>query len=126
MTALTLTQTGHRPLTANEHRRLTPFVRAKRDKDYRTWWSVAARVEKWPHVDAADITITPLHKDGRSPQDASSCHPAAKAAIDGLVDAGVLTDDGPAFVRSVTFLAPDICGVDGMRLTLTPHVRTAA
>lgn len=36
----------------------------------------------------------------------------------GLVDAGVLPDDGPAHLVRLTFLPPDICGHDGLRLTV--------
>ena len=36
--------------------------------------------------------------------------PVAKACIDGLVDAGVIPDDGPEFVRSLTFKAPQVDG----------------
>ena len=35
-----------------------------------------------------------------------ACAPAVKAALDGIVDAGVLPDDGPAFVWAVTYRAP--------------------
>jgi hypothetical protein len=39
-------------------------------------------------------------------QDVAACNPAVKAAIDGLVDAGIVPDDSPAYLRSVEFLAP--------------------
>jgi NAD(P)-dependent dehydrogenase (short-subunit alcohol dehydrogenase family) len=39
-------------------------------------------------------------------QDTGNAYGAAKAAIDGLVDAKVLPDDGPSVIRSLTFLAP--------------------
>jgi hypothetical protein len=39
-------------------------------------------------------------------------------AIDGLVDAGVLPDDDPTFVRSLTFHPPEIGGLDGLRLEI--------
>lgn len=39
-------------------------------------------------------------------QDTGNAYGAAKAAIDGLVDAGVLSNDGPDVVRLLTFRAP--------------------
>lgn len=42
----------------------------------------------------------------RALQDPGNNMPAAKAAIDGLVDAGVIPDDIPNHVASITFHAP--------------------
>jgi hypothetical protein len=39
-------------------------------------------------------------------QDVGACNPAVKAAIDGIVDAGVLPDDSSKFVRSLIYLPP--------------------
>jgi hypothetical protein len=60
----------------------------------------------------------------RSPiQDTGNAYGAAKAAIDGLVDAGVLPGDGPDVIRSLTLLAPEKIGKDGpefLALVLSP------
>jgi hypothetical protein len=40
-------------------------------------------------------------------QDVAACVPAVKAAIDGLVDAGVFLDDSPAHVTAVVFKQPE-------------------
>lgn len=51
--------------------------------------------------------------------DTGACYPAVKAAIDGLVDAGVLPGDTGEHLRSITFLAPIRVGKDQVeRLTL--------
>lgn len=66
---------------------------------------VAARVAH-PHLflDAGvDIEAQVHCADGRR-QDVGACAPAVKAVIDGLVDAGWIADDGPKWVRSVTYL----------------------
>jgi hypothetical protein len=39
-------------------------------------------------------------------QDTGNCYGSVKAALDGLVDAGVLPDDTPAHVLSIKFNAP--------------------
>ena len=44
---------------------------------------------------------------------------AYKAGLDGLVDAGVLPDDGPEHVTAVTFVPPERTGQDGLTITLT-------
>ena len=36
--------------------------------------------------------------------------PVAKSCIDGLIDAGVIEDDGPEVVTSLTFKAPYVYG----------------
>lgn len=64
-----------------------------------------AKAEKLPEMVWVSITIEPHQKGGRL-QDVGACNPAVKAAIDGIVDAGVLPDDSSKFVRSLTFLPP--------------------
>lgn len=44
--------------------------------------------------------------------------PAAKAAIDGIVDAGVLPDDTPAHVLSLTFRPPVYGHPDALAVVL--------
>lgn len=50
--------------------------------------------------------------------DAGNCVTSAKAAIDGLKDAGVLVDDGPRYVAAVTFLVGRRVGIayEGLRI----------
>lgn len=113
-----LEATGQRPLTVNRvttlHRQQwATHTRATRE----LWWGIAKQA-RTPRLQRARITATPLHADGRSPQDVAACVPETKAAIDGLVDAGVLPDDSPAHLLSLTFLPPDVCGVDGLRIAI--------
>jgi hypothetical protein len=51
------------------------------------------------------VTVEPHQKGGRL-QDVGACNPAVKAAIDGLVDAGILPDDSPEYVKSLVYLPP--------------------
>jgi len=52
-------------------------------------------------------TVIPLHADDRrAAQDVGACIPAAKAVIDGLRDARIITDDGPDVVTRLVFEAP--------------------
>lgn len=50
-------------------------------------------------------------------QDAGACVPSLKAAVDGIVDAGVLIDDSPRYVAGLTILAPQR-GPDGLTITI--------
>lgn len=114
----TVTHTGGRPPTMNEHRTLHYRERAKVDKAWRHAFAMLTLAAKVPTLERVDVVVTPLHANGRSPQDVAACAPAAKAAIDGLVDAGVMVDDGPAWLRRVIFEQPEVGGCDGLRLTI--------
>jgi hypothetical protein len=121
--AWTIDHPGHRPLTTNRVADLQRFVWARHTKTVRRDWWLLARQHKVPRLGRAVVTVTPLHRDRRSPQDAAACAPEAKAAIDGLVDAQVLPDDNADHLALVVFTPPDVCGVDGLRLhieELTP------
>lgn len=114
----TLTMTGGRPMTMNEHRTLHFRARAKYDAGVREWWAWAALGAQIPHLERIRLEVTPLHKNNASPQDVAACAPYEKAARDGLVDARVVPDDGPKFVLSCLFNAPRVCGVDGLELVV--------
>jgi len=91
-------------LTHNRERRLHHFERARRVKEWRSdsfWSARAARIPKLP---CASITITPYQVRGRL-ADAGGHAPVGKAIVDGLVDAGVLTDDSPDYLDAVIYAA---------------------
>ena len=113
-----LERPGNRPLTLNKERNLHHMERAGIVKDYRQAFGWLAKVEKIPALPAIKVYATPLAKDRRWKQDVGACFPSVKAAIDGLVDAGVLPDDNPDFVRALTFFPAEIGDVDGLRLVI--------
>lgn len=104
--------------TVNKMMRAQHFRRAEHDALWRTntcWEAVQAEIPKLAKV---KITACPWLKGKRS-QDVAACLPSVKAAIDGLVDAGVLTDDTPAYVLSLSFLPPSLqAEVDELVLTI--------
>ncbi len=108
---------GKRPTTLNQERKTNNW--GKRATDTK-WWREQFRdlaiENSIPSFEQIHISVIPLHKNGRSPQDTAACFPAAKAGIDGLVDAGIITDDTPNIVVRVDFHAPRVCGVDGLRI----------
>lgn len=83
----------------HHHYREAAFV-----AEYRGTTKMLARAARIPHLDRIALEVTPFGPALR--QDTAACAPAAKAALDGLVDAGVLDDDRPEFVTTVTFHTP--------------------
>ena len=91
--------------TANSANRMHMGERIKITKQWRTDFFLLAKHEKIPRLVRAKIIVTPFQKRGRL-QDVAACAPAAKAAIDGLVDAGVLHDDSSEYLTSIEFKTP--------------------
>jgi len=88
-------------------------------RDTRETFGWLARAQRIPRLDAIEIAAVPLMTDGRGRQDVGACFPTVKAAIDGLVDVGVVLDDTPAYVHQICFHVPQIVGYDGLRLIIT-------
>ena len=109
---------GSRPLTANRARTLHYREWGPINRMYREYFCWKAQEAAIPHLERIWVCATPLHKDNRTPQDVGGCSPAVKAAIDGLVDAHVIDDDGPTQLLSIMFMQPDVCGRDGLRLEI--------
>lgn len=114
----TLVDEGQRPLTVNAVARLHRQQWATHTRQVRETWAWLAVQARVPRLDRARIVATPLHANRRSPQDVAAAAPHVKAAVDGLVDAGVLDDDSPEFLVELAFRPPDICGADGLRLVI--------
>jgi hypothetical protein len=87
-------------------------------REARERWAWLALAEGIPHLQRISVEATPLRVNARSMPDVAACYPAVKAAIDGLVDARVVPDDGPFNVMRVTFRAPQIAQREGLRLRI--------
>lgn len=118
MRTWTVRSVGARPLTVNAVVNLHRMSWAKHTADVRAEWCWLGRANGVKPCEAVSLVVTPLHKNARSPQDVAACAPEAKAAIDGLVDAGLIPDDSPKHLRSVTFLPPLIYGSDGLSIEI--------
>lgn len=103
-----------RPVTTNAERAGNRWKRAEDTKQWRQAFAWLARKEHVPAMRWVNITAQPSQRRGRL-QDTAACNPSVKAAIDGLVDAGVVPDDSGEYVRQITFL-PCVRGDD--RLTI--------
>lgn len=106
-----------RPWTVNGQRNMHYRKTAKLVK----LWRTASRV----HCAGLDAVLSPvdvvvdLYLRGKRSQDVGACYPAVKAAIDGIVDAGILADDTPEYVQSIRMNSPVLGSkADMMRITL--------
>ena len=113
---------GQRPWTTNQERKKgSLYQRSAVIKWWREAFRDAALEAEIPHFDSIKIEVTPILPDRRI-QDTGACFPTAKAAIDGLVDAGVIDDDAPQYVPTITFHAPVICREGGLEILIIPEV----
>ena len=104
--------------TVNAERNRHHYWRAARTRQWRSDAFYAARLTGIPHLERAEIEVAVEQARGKL-ADPGSHAPPAKAAIDGLVDAGVLPDDSPAHLLRLSFVPP-IKSPDGIgRLVLT-------
>jgi hypothetical protein len=107
-----------RPWTLNVERQGNRWKRAALVKDWRAVFAALAREAHIPAFEAITVKVQPELRNRASMPDTGACIGAAKAAIDGLVDAGVIPEDGPAFVHRLTFERPMVTGVDALTLTI--------
>ena len=84
--------------------------RWKRHEVVTAWREAAA--EAWaeldlpPRTDQVTVCAQPHYATRRSRPDTGACLPAVKAALDGIVDTGYLSDDNPDFVMELRLCAP--------------------
>lgn len=91
--------------------------------DWRESFEELARVA-WDGVPfaAATVEVQPRLKFRRKMDCEAPVH-CAKSALDGIVDAGVLPDDKPPYVRWIRYWPPILgCEQDSLTLTLTEVV----
>lgn len=112
---------GQRPWTTNQERKKgSHYQRAAITKWWREAFRDAAIEAGIPHFRSIAIEVTPILPD-RKFQDTGACYPTAKAAIDGLVDAGVVDDDAPTYVPTITFHAPVLSKEAGLEILIIPE-----
>jgi hypothetical protein len=108
------------PFTVNETRNWHYMKLAKNVKDWREAGCWLSREAKVPKMNSADIhCITHLKRKNR---DIGAEMLALKAFLDGAItDAGVMPDDRPPYVRSITFHEPVKDSTNGMTLLIARH-----
>lgn len=107
-----------RPWTANAERTMHYQKRARLVREARTRWAWLAMAAGIPFMERISVVAQPLSKTRRWRPDVAACYPTVKAAIDGLVDAGVIVDDDDQHLIAVTFLPVRYGSIDGLTLTV--------
>lgn len=92
-------------------------ARAILAREWRHAFMILAKANAVKKFEQAVLIIQPHHASGPV-QDVDACHPAAKAAIDGLVDAGVLKTDGPNHVVEIRYMKSLPDSVSGLSVIL--------
>lgn len=86
----------------------------------REWRGAYARLCEVHHVPALEwftVEAYPICVDRRRP-DVGNIYPTVKAAIDGIVDAGIVPDDTDTYLHALTFRPALILGYAGLRLRI--------
>jgi crossover junction endodeoxyribonuclease RusA len=96
-----------RPWTVNSERKWNHFRRAEVVRAWREAFYVLAKEAKIPSLRLIEVEATPVLSGRGRPQDVGAAGNAVKAAIDGIVDAGVVPDDSPTYLRKISFCAPE-------------------
>lgn len=105
----TIRHYGPRPYLLNQERKDNVHKRAETVKYWRESFALEAMVSDLPRPIPGPVHIgVGTFLKHKYKQDVGACFPTAKAAIDGLVDAGFLPHDGPEWVRMLSFCAPVI------------------
>jgi hypothetical protein len=102
---------GETMWTLNKERTLHHFKRAKLVKEWREASATVAKARRLPKkLKAIEVIFTPHRRNRQGKADTGGHFPVAKACIDGLVDSGIILEDGPDVVRRLVFEAPVISG----------------
>ena len=105
-----------RPWTLNAERAGNRWKRAELVKHWREAFHWIAKAQHAPSFDTIHVTVDIVMK--RPLADTGNAYGSVKAAIDGLVDAGVIPDDGPEVITTLCMNAPRPC-VKGEKESLT-------
>mgnify|MGYP003111927860 CR=1 FL=1 len=108
-----------KPWTVNAERTWHFHKRAKAVRECRERFAWLAKERKIPKLQKIKVSVVPLAKDKRGIQDVGACLPAVKAAIDGIVDAGIIPDDNPDHLVALTFYSTQVIGINGLRVVIT-------
>lgn len=109
---------GVRPWTVNAERKMHYHARAKKVKTFREAFKELAEEAEVPPLESMCIEATPILGDNRL-QDTAACNGAVKAAIDGLVDAGIVPDDSNEWLKWIKFYPCEVRrGRNGLRITV--------
>lgn len=101
-----ITECGRPLLTNGTHRMQGVQATRARQVWKEAGWAHALE-QRVPALSAIRVTVRPRYRT-RKGCDCDAPAPSVKGVLDGLVLAGVVPDDRPPFVQSVTYLACDV------------------
>jgi crossover junction endodeoxyribonuclease RusA len=114
-----------RPLPENELRKLHWAKRASYTESWRDTFGWLARRARVPQLAGAVVTVAQSCRPGTTLPDVGAVFNTAKAAIDGLVDVGVIPDDDPAHLHALVFVAPQHGPTDRFVVIVEESIREA-
>ena len=91
------------------------FGRAALVSEWREAFAQLALVHHLPPLEWVSVEFLQICRDRRMP-DIGNCFPAAKAALDGLVDAGIIPDDKDPYVQHFGFVPPQNLGYNALAM----------
>ena len=93
-------------------------TRAKLVREWRTYFKDECVRLQIPPLETIAIEVYPILRSNNL-QDTAACAMAAKAAIDGIVDAGVIEDDAPRWLKWITFYPCEVVkGTDALMIRI--------
>jgi hypothetical protein len=123
------------------HEEMPVTLNVARQKDAGQW-GLRKELQKWrlvgferatravrmsgPMTPPVRVVVHHYRKNRAAMPDTGAPILAAKAMIDGAVDAGLLPSDRPEVVTKLTFLAPEVVGRHGLGLVLIELPRDGA
>lgn len=110
-----------RPFLTNQAHKMHYQQAGKIRREWRDAFTIAARHARVPKLEAVEIVTWPNYGDRRGLPDIDGTAPAVKGAIDGLVAAGVISDDCAPFIASLLYLPAQVVrgAPPGLSLELT-------
>lgn len=95
-----------RDVLMTSNMRLHWATKARHTRVIRDMAYIICKHPKRPHMPAATLEVVAKWGNRRA-RDAANIEPTAKAAIDGCVDAGLLTDDSHAYLKHIGYSISD-------------------
>ena len=107
-----------KPVTHNALTSMHYRTRAKWVREWREAFCWLAKAQRIPLLARVEVHGTSHLRSRRSRYDVGADYPSVKAALDGIVDAGVLVDDDPEHVRFIGLHRPVFDGCDALELLI--------
>lgn len=108
-----------RPTLLNQERAGGKWSSVAATREWREAFHLLALEAKVPKLQQATVEVRHTKAGKGKVPDVCACVPSVKAAVDGMVDAGVLPDDTPKHLLAVTFHAPVRGETDSLELVVS-------